>query len=70
MSEKIPYPTGRVAEFEIQAELYNKLKNEGYDVRGEVKAKKSRLDLVVFENKKAKCIIEVKSWKRKTVFEL
>lgn len=63
----IPYPTGRISEFEIQAMLYGRLKQEGFNVKGEVKAKKSRLDLVVYDvRNKPVCIIETKSWKWKT----
>lgn len=61
----IYYPENRISEFEIQAELYNELKQQGLNVRGEVKAKQSRLDIVVFnEQNKAVCIIEVKSQKK------
>jgi len=68
---KIDYPK-HSSEAEIQAELWKILKNIGYDVRLEVvhlreknitnklKRVKSRFDLVVFDNKKAVCIIEVK----------
>ena len=60
----ITYPS-RLAEFEIQALLHISLKREGLNVRGEVKAYKSRLDLVIFnDDNKAKCIIEVKSSQR------
>jgi hypothetical protein len=51
-------------EFEIQAELYSKLKTHGFNVRGEVRAKnqglKSQFDLVVFHGCDAAVIIEVK----------
>lgn len=57
----VPY-NKRMSEFEIQSLIFGILKKEGLTVRGEVKAHKSRLDLVVFdEQKKAQCIIEVKS---------
>ncbi len=60
----IPFPY-RIAEFEIQAELFNKLRTQGFNVRGEVKAEKSRLDLVIFNTEnRAKCSIEVKSSQR------
>lgn len=60
----IKYPT-RQAEFEIQALLYISLKREGLNARGEVKAYKSRLDLVIFnDDNTAKCIIEVKANQR------
>lgn len=59
------YPDNRISEFEIQSDLYQELKQQGFDVRGEVKAKQSRLDIVVFnEQKKAVCIVEVKSQKK------
>ncbi|MCK5611718.1 type I restriction enzyme HsdR N-terminal domain-containing protein [Candidatus Pacearchaeota archaeon] len=60
----IKYPE-RISEFEIQSLTYGILRKEGFIVRGEVKAYKSRLDIVVYdEQKKAVCIIEVKSRKR------
>lgn len=65
----LSYPTKR-NEFEIHADLYNQLRSRGFNVRGEVKYKKSflqkhkrgaRFDLVLFnELKKAIAIIEVK----------
>jgi hypothetical protein len=71
---KIKYPK-KVSEFEIQAELYSLLKDEeGYDVRGEVRVddrkqpkgyRQCRFDLVVYEDKVAKFIIEVKDRKPK-----
>lgn len=64
MINVITYPT-RQAEFEIQALLYLALKRQGLNVRGEVKAYKSRLDLVIFnDDNQAKCIIEVKANQR------
>lgn len=65
----ITYPVKK-SEFEIQAEVYNYLKNQNIDVRGEVNMrdingkkgfKQFRFDLVVFQEKKAVLIIEVKS---------
>lgn len=58
----IPLPN-RESEFEIQSMMYNILKyQDKFIVRGEVKAYKSRLDLVVYnKNNQAKVIIEVKS---------
>ena len=59
------YPKDRISEFEVQSDLYQQLKQLGFNVRGEVKAKFSRLHIVVFNNNNiAKCIIEVKSRKR------
>lgn len=68
----IAYPN-KPTEFEIHAELYVFLKAMGYNVRGEINHtittdirqrcgyKKSRFDLVVFDDKnEAKIIIEVK----------
>jgi hypothetical protein len=61
---KVFYPQ-RLSEFEVQSDIYQGLKKKGFNVRGEVKAKKSRLDIVVFDdNNTARCIIEVKSRKR------
>jgi hypothetical protein len=67
---KIPYHAHK-SEFEVQAELYQALKNIGRDVRGEVKttyqakgkgerAALCRFDLVVYEDKTAVHIFEVK----------
>ena len=59
----VSYPK-KETEFEVQAELYCKLKEQGFNVRGEIPEDGSRLDLVVFDkNDSAKCIIEVKNWK-------
>jgi hypothetical protein len=59
----IKYPP-RHSEFEIHAYLYHRLHSIGYDVRGEVTlylpTHKCRFDLVIFHNKEAVCIIEVK----------
>jgi len=69
---EIQYPE-KQSEFEIQATLFNKLVSLGYDVRGEVtyrdlSAKKgfkqSRFDVVLFKDKKAILIIEVKNYKK------
>lgn len=53
------------SEFEIQSDLYSRLKALGLDVRGEVPAKldgkKSIFDLVVFNGQQAVVIIEVKN---------
>lgn len=61
----IPY-SKLETEFEIQAMLYNILKyKDGYVVKGEVKAYRSRLDIVVYDKQfNAKVIIEVKARKR------
>ncbi len=57
----IPLPK-RESEFELQSMMFSILKSQGFIVRGEVKAYKSRLDLVVYgRDNKAKCIIEVKA---------
>jgi hypothetical protein len=61
---KVVYPQ-RLSEFEVQSDIYQELKKKGFNVKGEVKAKNSRLDIVVFDdNNTAKCIIEVKSRER------
>lgn len=56
------YEKEHVSEFDLQAELYRKLKRSGFHVRGEVRFASCRLDLVVFKRKKgeALAIIEVK----------
>lgn len=53
----------RKSEFEIQASLYSKLKEDGFKVRGCVSLKrhKAQFDLVVFKGRKASAIIEVKA---------
>jgi type I site-specific restriction-modification system R (restriction) subunit len=59
---KISYPK-EIYEWEIEAILYNKLLTYGLDARLQVYADESsrcRFDLVVFVNKAAICIIEVK----------
>ncbi|MCK5611747.1 type I restriction enzyme HsdR N-terminal domain-containing protein [Candidatus Pacearchaeota archaeon] len=57
----ILYPA-RQSEFEVQSLIFTILKSEKYNVRGEVKALRSRLDIVVYnDNNKAVCIIEVKA---------
>lgn len=57
----LQYPK-RQSEFEIQAYLFSELKSLGLDVRGEVRAgRESRFDLVVFEERAATQIIEVKT---------
>ncbi|MDE1999729.1 MAG: hypothetical protein KGI52_12460 [Burkholderiales bacterium] len=69
----VPNPT-HVSEFEVQAEIWARLKGLGIDVRGEVKARAPfdgckkhhvtcRFDLVVYQESKAVLIIEVKSGK-------
>lgn len=65
----IPYPL-KPSEFEVQASLYNALKNAGLDVRGEVKVKGrpeyginyrgARFDLVVYRDQVPVILIEVK----------
>jgi hypothetical protein len=59
--DSIPYPQD-VSEFEVQAHLFFELRAMGMDVRGEVSStlRSSRLDLVVFKDKTAVLIIEVK----------
>lgn len=62
--ETLEYPK-RVSEFEIQSELFERLKQSGKNVRGEVKGYKSRLDLVLYcGSNTAISVIEVKSRKR------
>ena len=57
-----PIKEKKISEFEVQSDLYQELKKLGFNVKGEVKAKYSRLDIVVFDNlNNARIIIEVKS---------
>lgn len=61
-------PPKRETEFEVKAELYCKLKEKGFNVRGPVTSDDSRFDLVVFDkDNNVKCIIEVKKWKPEEV---
>jgi hypothetical protein len=71
----IPYPE-KYSEFEIHATLYFKLKTHFeshhycHSVRGEVRKKGhmgSRFDLVIFKNRQAVCIIEVKDTRPKKI---
>ncbi len=73
--EKIDYPKKR-NEAEIQALLWYFLRKRKIDARlqvtayglsindltGAIERQKTRLDIVVFVNKIAKCIVECKSW--------
>ncbi len=66
--EIINYPEG-LSSREIQAGLWSKLVQSGLDARLEVtphiKGKRGvRLDVVVFKNRKAVCIVECKSWSK------
>ena len=61
------------SEFEAQAWIYWKLRERGFDVRGEVKvegdlrdSRGCRLDLVIYIDKVAVRVIEVKSERRMT----
>lgn len=79
MHERQPLSCGKIAyplkpsEFDIQAELFGRLRTLGFDVRGEVgaycsdhgKEHRTNLDLVVFNSKREPCvIIEVKDHPR------
>lgn len=56
------YP-GDASEFEVQSFLFWSLKQLGYDVRGEVRSKFGRFDLVIYDsNRDPTRIIEVKKW--------
>lgn len=55
----IPYPKEE-SEFETQSKLMRELRKRNLDARGEVKDVDARFDIVVFKNKRAICIIEVK----------
>jgi type I site-specific restriction endonuclease len=73
----IDYPKNNYkSEFEIQSDIYQKLKSLGFDVRGEVRwrdksyssgFKQCSFDLVIFKDKKAIAIIEVKNNKKKII---
>jgi hypothetical protein len=78
---KLEYPD-KYSEFEVQAELYNRLKQEGLTVRGEVRGSCNdgnktvgcRFDLVIFNSlKRPVLIIECKNNRshdgRKTIFD-
>lgn len=81
---EIGYPTKRT-ETEIQASLWQALRAEGLDPRLEVMlsipykenkqgkqkraVRKVRLDMVVFCNRKAICIVECKSWDKRPNLE-
>jgi len=56
----IHHPGTNYSEFELQSYLYGRLKKAGVDVRGEVSAKNSILDLVLFYKEKAFYIVETK----------
>ncbi len=60
----IEYPK-KINESEIQANLWLKLIDANIDARLQVKAEKSRLDIVIFKNQTAKGIIECKSWTKR-----
>lgn len=66
--DKIPYPR-KHSEAEIQALLWYFLRKRKIDAKLQVtaynpitKKKSCKLDLVVFANKEAICIVECKSW--------
>lgn len=61
----LKYPSIK-SEFEVHSDLFQYLKSRGLDVRGEVKLKNpdgrgARFDIVVYDNKEAVCVIEVKN---------
>lgn len=59
----IEYPD-KVNETELQARLWFKLLDAGIDARLQVKAERSRLDIVLFKDRIAKGIIECKCWSK------
>jgi len=68
VKDRIKYPE-RHSEAEIEALLWHQLQQKGIDARLQVTAYSSKsggnnnkLDLVVFKNKAAICIVECKSW--------
>jgi hypothetical protein len=60
----IDYPK-KVSHAELRAILYVKLLEAGLDARLEVTGSHARLDIVVFKERMAVCIIECKSWSLK-----
>lgn len=64
--ENIKYPE-KDFEIDTQTHLLILLREMGYDAKQEVKFKNNRFDIVIFEEKKAICIIEVKNHKRKYI---
>ncbi|QYY30288.1 hypothetical protein K2O51_23245 [Cupriavidus pinatubonensis] len=65
----VKYPR-RTTEFEIQAWLFVKLLEVGFDVRGEAAinlpaGERCFFDLLVFEEEQLKCIIEIKTMRAK-----
>lgn len=59
----IYYPS-RPSKFETQSALFTELKKIGYDVRGGVRATKSKLDIVVYDKHRgAICIVDVRARK-------
>lgn len=63
------YPT-RKSEFEVHSDLFQFFKGRGVDVRGEVKLRNptgrgARFDIVVYVDKEAVCVIEVKNGTRR-----
>ena len=63
-ADRTLYESARaLTEFEVQAELYNRLKQDGFTVRGEWTTGNCRFDIVVFKKRKPLAIIEVKTAK-------
>ena len=66
---RIPWPS-KPSEFEVQSFLHSELQALGYVVRGEVGAKGSRFDLVIYDHLPPQAkpveIIEVKKHAKKT----
>ena len=58
---EIEYPK-RHSEAEIESSLWFRLRQLKLDARLQVKTIKSKLDVVVFKDSKAVCIVECKSW--------
>lgn len=70
MINVIPYPDFE-SEFEVHAKMYSALVGQGLDVRGCVKSKcndggklaSCYPDIVVFKDRQAVCIVEVKNYR-------
>mgnify|MGYP001607649440 CR=1 len=59
----IEYPQ-KLNESELQAQLWAKLKSRKIDARLQVKAIRSRIDIVIFKKGQATGIIECKCWSK------
>ena len=61
--KEIEYPKKR-SEAEIQALLWYFLRKKKIDARLQVVANRKKLDIVIFKDSRAVCIVECKSWSK------